>query len=85
MSLYFGIDVTLSIGKWQGEIEEYKLKSVVELWIFSHFLIDLEIFFSKKEALKSHRWEETTVFKRSRGVVVSKVSGCLWNLTYLLY
>ena len=50
------IDVRLFIGKRHGEIEEQKFRSVVELGIFSHFLMYLKIFFSKNEA-----WDKTCV------------------------
>ena len=44
------IDVKLFISKGHGEIKEWRLMSVVELRIFSHFLMNLDVFFSKKEA-----------------------------------
>ena len=53
----FRIEVRLFIGQGHGETGEYKVKSIAELLIFSHFLMYLEIFFSKRkhEILKSHR------------------------------
>ena len=44
------MSVRLLIGKAQGDIEEYKLKEEVEEWMFNHFLMKTEIFFSSTEA-----------------------------------